>query len=63
MSKMLYAKVDIPSDSTVSRDVREAHAISKGQVAEILQVLNFLFGFRSTGHFISEPSWAHSHRF
>jgi hypothetical protein len=38
MLKMLYGKVELLSDTTVSRDVREVHGISKGQVAKVLQV-------------------------
>jgi len=38
MLKMLYGKVEIPSDTTISRDVKEAHGISKGHVAKRLQV-------------------------
>jgi hypothetical protein len=38
MFKMLYAKVDIPSDTTVSRDVKEAYAISKKNVIKALKV-------------------------
>ncbi len=37
MFKMLYAKVDIPSSKTVSRDVKEAFTISKADVAAYLQ--------------------------
>ncbi|RPD52702.1 hypothetical protein L226DRAFT_438307, partial [Lentinus tigrinus ALCF2SS1-7] len=37
MFKMLYAKVDIPSPSTVSRDVKEAFELLKGAVAAYLQ--------------------------
>jgi hypothetical protein len=36
--RMLYAKVDIPSDTTISRDVKEAHAISKKNVIRVLKV-------------------------
>lgn len=35
--KMLFAKVDIPSPSTVSRDVKEAFTIAKKNVGSILQ--------------------------
>ena len=38
MLKMLYGRVEIPSDTTISRDVREVHRISKEQVAKVLQV-------------------------
>ena len=38
MLKMLYRKVEIPSDMTVSHDVMEVHGISKGHVAKRLQV-------------------------
>lgn len=43
MLRMLYSRVDIPSDTTVSRDVREVYRISQLQVAKTLQVgiLNF----------------------
>ncbi len=39
MFKMLYAKVEVPSASTVSRDVKEVWAISKKEVASFLQQL------------------------
>ncbi len=35
--KMLYSKVEIPSASTISRDVREVFALSRKHVAKILQ--------------------------
>jgi len=38
MFKMLYAKVEISSASTVSRDVKEVHAIARKNVGKILQV-------------------------
>jgi len=38
MFKMLYAKVEIPLDTTVSRDIKEVHTISKKHVAKALQV-------------------------
>ena len=38
MLRMLYSRVEIPSDTTVSRDVREVYKISQSQVAKILQV-------------------------
>ena len=38
MLKMLYGKVEIPSDTTVSCNVTEVHGISKGHVAKRLQV-------------------------
>ena len=37
MLRMLYAKVDVPSPSTVSRDVREIFALTRKQVGKILQ--------------------------
>lgn len=37
MLRMLYAKVEVPSPNTVSRDVREVFALSRKQVAKILQ--------------------------
>jgi hypothetical protein len=36
--KMLFAKVDIPSPSTVSREVKEAFMIAKKNVGSVLQV-------------------------
>jgi hypothetical protein len=39
MFKMLYAKVEPPSASTVSRDVQEIHTITQKNVAKVLQVL------------------------
>ena len=39
MFRMLYAKVDIPSAATVSRDVKEVHSIAKKNVIKVLQVL------------------------
>ncbi len=36
--KMLYAKVDIPLPSTISRDIQEMYTLTKAQVAESLQV-------------------------
>ncbi len=39
MLKMLYAKVEVPSGSTVSRDIKEIWAISKTEVASFLQSL------------------------
>lgn len=36
--KMLYAKVDIPSPLTISRDIQEMYTITKAKVAESLQV-------------------------
>lgn len=36
--KMLYAKVETPSEHTISRDVKEIHAISKVHVGKYLQV-------------------------
>jgi hypothetical protein len=41
MLKMLYTNVKILSDTTVSRDVREAHHILKTEVAKALQVCFF----------------------
>ena len=38
MIRMLYSRAEIPSDTTVSRDVREVYKISQPQVAKILQV-------------------------
>ena len=38
MLKMLYGKVEIPSNMTVSHDVMEVHGILKGHVAKKLQV-------------------------
>jgi hypothetical protein len=38
MFKMLYAKVEIPSASTVSRDVKQAFLIAQKHVGKILQV-------------------------
>jgi len=35
---MLYAKVETPSESTLSRDVKEIHGISKVHVGKKLQV-------------------------
>jgi hypothetical protein len=49
MLRMLYAKVDIPSPSTVSRDVKEAFEIAKKHVGLALQV-------RHSGNTIY-PSW------
>jgi hypothetical protein len=46
MLKMLYAKVETPSQTTVSRDVKEIHAISKVHVGRYLQV-------RISYHFLS----------
>ena len=40
MLRMLYAKVDIPSPSTVSRDVKEAFKIAKRHVGTVLQARN-----------------------
>ncbi|TFY74006.1 hypothetical protein EWM64_g10006 [Hericium alpestre] len=37
MFQMLYAKVDIPLDKTISRDVKEIFAVSKKNVANMLQ--------------------------
>lgn len=37
MLRMLYAKVDIPSPNTISRDVREIFALTRKQVRVILQ--------------------------
>ncbi len=39
MFKMLYAKVEVPSAKTVSRDVKEVWAISRTEVASFLQRL------------------------
>ena len=36
--KMLYAKVKTPSSTTISRDVKEIHSISKVHVGKVLQV-------------------------
>ena len=36
--KMLYAKVETPSSTTVSRDIKEIHTISKVHVGRFLQV-------------------------
>jgi hypothetical protein len=38
MFQMLYAKVDVPSASTVSRDVKEVYKITKKNVRKVLQV-------------------------
>jgi hypothetical protein len=38
MFRMLYAKVDIPSPTTLSRDVKEVHDLAKQNVAKVLQV-------------------------
>ncbi|KAA1476558.1 hypothetical protein DENSPDRAFT_785281 [Dentipellis sp. KUC8613] len=38
MFKMLYNKVEVPSDKTVSRDVKEIFTITKTSVATMLQV-------------------------
>ena len=38
MFQMLYSKVDIPSDTTVSRDVREVYQLAKKHVSKVLQV-------------------------
>ena len=38
MLRMLYAKVDVPSATTVSRDVKEIFRISKVNVGKFLQV-------------------------
>ena len=35
--RMLYAKVEVPSPNTVSRDVREIFALTRKQVGNILQ--------------------------
>ena len=35
---MLYTKVNVPSPSTVSRDVKEAFEIAKKHVGAVLQV-------------------------
>jgi len=35
---MLYAKVETPSESTLSQDVKEIHGISKVHVGKKLQV-------------------------
>jgi hypothetical protein len=37
MFKMLYAKVEVPSASTVSRDVKEAFHVARKHVRGILQ--------------------------
>jgi hypothetical protein len=39
MFRMLYAKVDIPSAATVSRDTKDVHSITKKNVIKVLQVL------------------------
>lgn len=36
--KMLYGKVETPSPTTVSRDVKQIHKIAKGHVGKKLQV-------------------------
>jgi len=36
--KMLYGKVESPSEATVSRDVKEIHGVSKLHVGKVLQV-------------------------
>jgi hypothetical protein len=46
MLRMLYAKVDIPSPTTVSRDVKEVYRIAKKNVGSVLQV-------RQRGHLFS----------
>jgi hypothetical protein len=38
MFRMLYAKVDVPSAPTVSRDVKEVYEITKKNVGKVLQV-------------------------
>ena len=38
MFQMLYAKVDVPSASTVSRDVKEVYNVTKKNVGKVLQV-------------------------
>lgn len=40
---MLYAKVDVPSASTVSRDVKEVYNIAKKNVGKVLQVCPDIF--------------------
>ncbi len=39
MFKMLYSPVEVPSASTVSRDVKEVWTVSKSEVAAFLQRL------------------------
>lgn len=47
--KMLYAKVETPSQTTLSRDVKEIHSISKVHVGRYLQVrLSYAFSFLQT---------------
>ena len=47
--KMLYAKVETPSQTTLSWDVKEIHAISKVHVGRYLQVcLSYNFSFLQT---------------
>jgi hypothetical protein len=47
--KMLYAKVETPSQTTLSRDVKEIHGISKVHVGRYLQVrLSYDFFFLQT---------------
>jgi len=43
MFQMLYAKVDVPSASTVSRDVKEVYNIAKKNVGKVLQVRSDMF--------------------
>jgi hypothetical protein len=38
MFQMLYAKVDVPSASTVSRDVKKVYKITEKNVGKVLQV-------------------------
>jgi hypothetical protein len=42
--KMLYVKVETPSSTTISRDVKEIHSISKVHIGKVLQVrVHFTF--------------------
>jgi len=50
--RMLYAKVDVPSATTVSRDVKEIFQLSKVNVGKVLQVRTSII-----------PSWAISNIF
>jgi hypothetical protein len=41
--KMLYVKVETPSEKTISRDIQEIHSISKVNVGKVLQVCSGVF--------------------
>jgi hypothetical protein len=41
--KMLYVKVETPSEKTISRDIKEIYSISKVNVGKVLQVCSGVF--------------------